>query len=62
MTDGKKFLSPKQVCLRYAGQITMGTLANWRTKGDGPTYTKIGGRVLYELQEILKWERKQKSK
>jgi hypothetical protein len=38
------------------------TLANWRVRGAGPTYFKVGdgqqAHVLYELAVIEEWERK----
>ncbi len=32
------------------------SLTNWRTKGKGPHYLKLGGKVLYPVTEVLKWE------
>lgn len=31
------------------------TLANWRTKGTGPRYRKVGGRVLYDKADLDEW-------
>lgn len=42
---------------RWKGLIKRQTLANWRSKGQGPSYQKIGGRVLYPLSEIERYER-----
>lgn len=50
------YLTPKELALRWKGTITEKTLANWRSQGDGPTYTKIGGRVMYRVVDVLKWE------
>ncbi|HEX5676759.1 MAG TPA: helix-turn-helix domain-containing protein [Alcanivorax sp.] len=50
------YLTPKEVSDRYKGSITVKTLANWRTKKSGPKWTKIGGKILYRLDHILKWE------
>lgn len=33
------------------------TLANQRARDDGPPYYKIGGRVLYDLDELNEWLR-----
>jgi hypothetical protein len=33
------------------------TLENWRTKGTGPKYIKIGGKVLYRLKDIEEIEK-----
>jgi hypothetical protein len=50
------FLTPKELASRWKGTITEKTLANWRSQGDGPPYTKIGGRVMYRLADVIKWE------
>lgn len=42
---------------RWKGLIKRQTLANWRSKGQGPSYQKIGGRVLCPLPEIERYER-----
>lgn len=42
---------------RWKGLIKRQTLANWRSKGQGPSYQKIGGRVLCPLSEIERYER-----
>ena len=52
------YMTPKELSERYKGAITERTLANWRSSGDGPKFTKIGGRVLYPLSFIEEWERK----
>lgn len=52
------YLTPKEVSDRYKGRISVRTLANWRTSGDGPKYTKIGARVLYHLSAVEEWEKK----
>ena len=31
------------------------TLENWRGKGRGPTYRRIGGRILYSMADIQKF-------
>ncbi len=36
--------------------ITQKTLENWRWKSRGPAFLKIGGRVMYRLQDIEQFE------
>jgi hypothetical protein len=36
------------------------TLENWRWKGRGPEFLKIGGKVMYDLNDIEAYEREQK--
>lgn len=51
-----RYLTPAQLVLRWSGSITTGTLANWRSKGIGPTYSKFGSRVRYPLSAVEQWE------
>ena len=34
---------------------TSGTLAQWRSRGTGPTYTRFGHRVLYRGSDLNDW-------
>ncbi|WP_352624458.1 helix-turn-helix domain-containing protein [Mesorhizobium sp. M0187] len=33
-------------------KVSVKTLANWRVKGDGPVFTKIGSCVVYDFSEL----------
>ncbi|MBP1629076.1 MAG: hypothetical protein H6Q00_3551 [Holophagaceae bacterium] len=50
-------LSPHELYLRWRRRITVETLKNWRSQGKGPIYFKPGGRVLYPLSAVIKYER-----
>lgn len=52
----KEYLTPSELCARYKGAISERTLANWRSRGEGPGFLKIGGRVLYVVDDVLAWE------
>lgn len=54
--DGKKFLTPAELSARWGGRITVRTLANWRSQGAGPPFTKVGGSILYPVDRLLDWE------
>jgi len=58
MTDPReeKFLDVREVAARYDGKVSVKTFNNMRTKGGGPRYVKIGGRVLYRLSDVVAWE------
>lgn len=56
--QSKKYLTPSDLVERYQGKITVRTLANWRSQGISPPFTKIGGRILYEASELEAWERR----
>lgn len=53
-----EILTPQQLAERWS--MSVGTLQNWRVKGKGPRYIKLGeGRatkVLYRLDDIIEFE------
>lgn len=57
----EQYLTANDVVARYGGQITRGTLANWRSGGvsNGPPFTRIGNRILYPLSKLEAWEKSQ---
>lgn len=57
MTDNK-FLTAEEVSERYRGEITVGTLRNWRAMRIGPPFVKIGKAVLYPISELDAWDQK----
>jgi hypothetical protein len=52
----KQFLSPAQVVERWDNAIKIGTLANWRSQGHGPPFSKRGAKVVYQLDKLVAWE------
>jgi hypothetical protein len=54
--DGVRYLTPGQVSARYDGAYSTKTLANWRSQRRGPTFVKLGGRILYPLDRLERWE------
>jgi hypothetical protein len=51
------YLTLEEVIIRYRGQISEGTLRNWRTIRIGPSFIKIGKAVLYPVSELDRWEK-----
>lgn len=51
-----EFLTPYQLHQRWGRAISPKTLANWRTRGQGPEWTKLGGRVVYPLHLVVAYE------
>ena len=39
--------------------LTSSTLTQWRWYGKGPKYLKIGGRILYRIEDIIAFEEQQ---
>jgi len=58
MSALKKHLTPVQLAERLEGVVTVGTLANWRARkpNPGPSFVKLGGRVLYPVDQVEAWE------
>lgn len=48
-------VSAKDLAQRW--NIRIQTLQKWRVLNEGPRYIKIGGRVMYSMKEIAKYER-----
>lgn len=54
--DNDVFLTPAELAVRWRNEICVRTLANWRCQSVGPRYTKLGGKILYKLSDVTKWE------
>jgi len=52
-------LTPRQLAERWQWRVTASTLMTWRSRGTGPRFVKIGGRVLYRLSDVLDYEARQ---
>jgi hypothetical protein len=50
---GRMLLTPKQTGERIKKHEQ--TLANWRCKGIGPEYLKLGGAVYYDSNTLDQW-------
>ena len=48
----------RQTELAQRWNISPRTLERWRWIGEGPAYLKIGGRVVYRLEDIEAYEAK----
>lgn len=53
------FLTPDQVAERY--QISPDSLKEWRYKGVGPRYLRIGKRVRYRESDLEQWEQEREA-
>jgi len=42
-------------------RISPRTLVSWRSRGMGPTYVKVGRRVVYLQRDIVAWLYQQRS-
>lgn len=57
MAQNTEYLTPTELSKRWSGAVTTGTLANWRSKGQGPAFAKFGSRVRYPLANVVEWEK-----
>ena len=57
MSD-RKFLTADEVAERYRGEISVGTLRNWRSARVGPAFVKIGKAILYPIDQLNAWDDK----
>jgi hypothetical protein len=51
------YLTLEDVITRYRGQVSKGTLRNWRPMRIGPSFIKIGKAVLYPISELDRWDK-----
>jgi hypothetical protein len=52
MTDDRPIKHLNQIELSRRWSISPRTLERWRWLGQGPRYLKIGGRVVYRVEDI----------
>jgi hypothetical protein len=48
------YLGVKEVVERYPF-LNVGTLGNLRARNQGPSYLKLGKRVIYKVSDLEKW-------
>jgi hypothetical protein len=48
-----------QIDLANRWKLSPRTLERWRWAGEGPRFMKLGGRVVYRLEDIEEYEREQ---
>ncbi|RXT57122.1 DNA-binding protein [Bosea sp. Tri-44] len=51
------YLTLEEVVARYRGQVSEGTLRNWRAMRIGPSFIKIGKAVLYPVSKLDRWDK-----
>jgi hypothetical protein len=56
--ETKRYLTPAEVSERWGGRVKVRTLANWRSQGSGPPFTKLGGAILYDTAKLAEWEQR----
>lgn len=59
MADARHIKHLNQIELSDRWGLSHRTLERWRWIGEGPPYLKIGGRVVYRLEDIERYELEQ---
>jgi hypothetical protein len=59
MTDFSKHTHLNQIELSRRWRISARTLERWRWLGQGPKFLKIGGRVVYRVDDVENYEAEQ---
>lgn len=54
----QRFLTAEEVSQRHRGEVSAGTLRNWRVMRVGPAFVKIGKAELYPVEKLDQWDRK----
>lgn len=54
--QNKEFLTTADLYDRWHGKIKMSTIIQWRYLKRGPSYRKFGGKVLYSLEDVIRFE------
>lgn len=60
MPEDRKYLTIAELHDRLRGEVSLATLANWRSKGKGPGFVRTaerGGKILYPVEAVEAWER-----
>lgn len=47
--------------LAAALDVRLSTLAGWRSRKEGPVFTRLGKRVFYRLDDVIEWIASQRS-
>jgi hypothetical protein len=55
-----QWLTPDDLARMW--QVSVGTIANWRTSKKGPEFTRIGGLVRYNPKDVQAWLEAQPTK
>jgi hypothetical protein len=48
--------TPAELCQRWRNEVSLKTLAQWRSRGFGPKFLKLGTSVVYPAAEVIAWE------
>jgi Helix-turn-helix domain len=54
----QKYLTAEEVSERYRCEVSVGTLRNWRAMRVGPAFVRIGKAILYPIDELDAWEKR----
>lgn len=53
------FLTQQELAARF--RISQRTLERWRWRKTGPAYIKLGGKIVYDLNDVEAYERRRRA-
>ncbi len=59
VSENRPLATPEDVA-RFLNNIPVKTLAQWRSKGTGPQYRKVGRHVRYDWADVHAWLARQR--
>lgn len=57
--EDPEVLSPEDLVIRWREKVQVSTLKDWRRKGKGPAFFRLGAErspVLYRIEAVREWE------
>ena len=55
--QSKTCVTQKELARRWT--LSHRTLERWRSEGKGPAFMRLGGRIIYRLDDVARYEREQ---
>lgn len=55
-----RFYDTSEAAKELGGKLSPRTLEKWRVQGCGPTFTKLGSRVVYAETDLQSWAESQR--
>jgi hypothetical protein len=52
----RRYLSVAELVARYERRVSARTLRRWRSTGAGPSWIRLGLKILYPLDDLERWE------
>lgn len=54
----QRYFTPEELAAHFENKVSVRTLANWRYLGISPPFEKINGKVLYPVDKLEDWKKR----